>query len=204
MRGFIYACSIALIFETKIMPDTSTHEPGELAAAAPHSFTLTDGTVVTIRAIQPEDSDIEQEFVRSLSATSKRMRFFANLNELSPKMLDRFTHPLYPCNWALIATVRNEDGEEEIGVSRYASSADNRSAELAVVVADQWQGKGIATHLLRELIKIAKIAGIESLEGVVLKENYRMRKLVEKLGFTIQPRANDDPSTIHVVKNLTA
>ena len=83
-----------------------------------------DGKPVTIRTMQPSDRDIEQQFIRELSPLSRYYRFHTALRELSPYMLDRFTHVNYPDEMALIATVLDGDDEREIGVARYARSPD--------------------------------------------------------------------------------
>ncbi len=83
-------------------------------------------------------------------------------------MLEQFTHPRYPRNWALIATISDTGQEKEIGVARYAPTETDSCAEFAIVVADEWQGHGIATRLLRELIAVAESAWIKRFEGLVL------------------------------------
>jgi acetyltransferase len=167
----------------------------------PLTFKTVDGQEITIRAIQPGDADIEQAFVRSLSLRSKHLRFFAPVKELSAQMLDQFTHPHYPDNWALIATVQDGNHEKEIGVARYAPAKNSTSSEFAVVVADEWQGRGIGAHLMNELLVVAKTAGIRQLEGFVLKENQRMLVFVEKLGFITQQDPHDS-SVVRVTKSL--
>lgn len=162
--------------------------------------TLSDGTKITIRPIQPSDRQIEQAFVRSLSPISKHYRFFSGIAELSDNMLDKFTHMHYPSNVAVIATVMDNGAEEEIGVARYAST-DELTAEFAIVVADAWQGRGIATLLLQRLMALAKKAGVAELVGIVLRDNRGMLDLAHHLGFVLH-RDDDDPSIIRASKKL--
>ncbi len=68
-------------------------------------------------------------------------------------------------------------------------------------MADEWQGFGIATQLLRELITVAEHAGIERLEGLVLRENGAMLKFAKELGFTTECYP-DDATVVRVVRNL--
>ena len=161
------------------------------------SHSLEDGTDVRIRPIRPDDAAIEQEFVRSLSPQSKFRRFFTPLKELSPAALEYFTHTHYPDNVALIATIEEQGIEREIGVARYMPTTEPGKVEFAVVVADQWQGKGIATRLLRHLFDIASEAGIRSIEGLILRENRQMLKLARELGFSVRSTGKD-PGVIHV------
>ena len=156
-----------------------------------HEWITSDGSSLTIRAITPEDREIEQAFVRNLSANSKYLRFFSAIKELTPRMLDRFTQVDFPREMAFIATVTDSDTEREIGVARYAPGSGDKTAEFAVVVADEWQGRGIGGKLLLQLIDMAKETGFERLEGVVLKSNEHMLALCRHLGFAVSPYAGD-------------
>lgn len=162
---------------------------------------LHDGTRVTFRIMHPEDADIEQTFVRDLSARSKQLRFFSSVAELSPNMLDQFTHPHYPNTYALIATVCEAGRERQIAVVRYESTGVDGVVEFAVAVADEWQGFGIASQMLRGLTTVAAVAGIKRLEALVLRENHRMLKLARELGFTISSCEND-ATVVRVSKEL--
>ncbi len=178
----------------------------DLEGLRPARATLADGTLVTYRLIGPGDAEREQAFVRGLSDASRWMRFFSGLRELPPSMLQEFTNPSYPQTYAVIATVE-EDGEDgeprerQIGVARYAATSEPDAAEFAVVVADDWHGRGIATKLMRLLTTAAAMAGFATLEGLVLRENHGMLELCRKLGFA---HAGDsgDPSVVRVEKEL--
>ncbi len=167
----------------------------------PRTFTLESGEQITIRAIQPEDAQIEQAFVRSLSPAAKQKRFFFSVKELSQHMLYEFTHPQYPDNWALIATICDKGVEKEIGVARYAPCEDQPGHEFAVVVADEWQGRGVATHLMRELLAVAEPAGSKLIQGTVLRVNRGMLAFMEKLGFAVHPYPGD-AAVVQVMKTL--
>ena len=101
--------------------------------------------------MRPEDRKIEEQFVRRLTPASKYYRFHAALRELTEYMLDHFTNVNYPDEMALIATIREGDAEQEIGVARYVRTREPDTAEIAVVVSDEWQGKGIGGKLLKDL-----------------------------------------------------
>ncbi len=167
----------------------------------PIQWALDDGTNVTIRPIQPEDAEIEQSFVKSLSPLSKFFRFFMPLKQLSPAALEKFTHNKYPTDFALIATTISESSEVEIGVARFAPGSRDGWAEFAVVVADGWQGQGIATQLLLHLFTLAAGAGIKGIEGSILRENSRMLRLVRQQGFTIKSDPLD-PNVYFVHKDF--
>ena len=160
------------------------------------------GATVTIRTMQPADRDIEHRFVRELSEQSRYYRFHSALKELSPHMLERFTHVNYPDEMAIIATVPEGEGEMQIGVARYARKPGSQSAEIAVVVADAWQGKGVGTRLLVDLRQLAANAGITHVEASVLPQNRRMLGLARELGFALKALKPADHSTIELGKEL--
>ena len=147
---------------------------------------LADGTDLLIRPIRPEDSGIEQEFVRALSAESKYFRFMRALHELTPEMLMRFTQIDYDQEMALIAVVMDKDRELEVGVARYATLPDGKSCEYAIVVADAWRHRGIGFQLMSQLMDIARSRDLETMQSEVLAENNGMLALAASLGFTIK------------------
>ena len=152
---------------------------------------LPDGTDITIRPIRPEDAEIEKTFVRNLSEESKYFRFMQTLNELTPEMLVRFTQIDYDREMALIAVTYQEGKEVEIGVTRYAINPDGDSCEFALVVADQWQHRGIAQKLLTSLMDAARTRGLKIIQGEVLSNNFNMLKFMNKLGFSATVDDND-------------
>ncbi len=150
-----------------------------------------DGYQVVIRPIRPEDAAIEERFVRELSPESRYFRFMYALKELTPAMLSRFTQIDYDREMALIAVIEERDGEREIGVARYIVNPDGRSCEFAVVVADEWQGKGVASRLMTSLMRTAAARRLEVIRGEVLSENHNMLRLLRRLGFEIRQRPDD-------------
>lgn len=196
------------VIERPLVKAFLTHQPlrcapraATLAASARVEQSLQDEPEIMFRAIAPDDADIEQAFVRGLSDISKSLRFFSGLKQLSPKLLEQFTHPSFPGDYALIATTSATGDERQIGVARYLPTDTPGVAEFAVVVADDWQRRGIASRLMHGIICIAAVAGVKRLEGIILRNNSRMLKLAGKLGFTTLG-GSDDPGTVRVAKIL--
>ncbi|MCX7172965.1 MAG: GNAT family N-acetyltransferase [Proteobacteria bacterium] len=151
-----------------------------------------DGLTVTIRPIKPEDAQMEQEFVHGLSAESKYYRFMNTIRELSQAQLNRLTQIDYDREMAFVATVKQDDEEFEVGVVRYATNPDGESCEFAIVVADEWHGKGLARRLMEVLIETARNeAGLKFMYGEFLAENQRMIKFVTGLGFVLSIHPED-------------
>ncbi|CAK0762872.1 acetyltransferase [Gammaproteobacteria bacterium] len=152
---------------------------------------LPDGTDVTIRPISPEDAKIGYTFVHNLSVRSKYFRFMQSLEDLTPAMLARFTQIDYDREMALIATVQQNGQEIEIGVTRYTTNPDGKTCEMAIVVADDWQRRGIGHHLLERLMSRARDYGLEVMEGNVIANNDDMLRMVERHGFAITEVPDD-------------
>jgi acetyltransferase len=143
------------------------------------------GPAVTLRPVRPEDAEMEQAFVRSLSPESRYFRFMDTLRELTPSMLVRFTQIDYDREMAFVATVPEGAGEAEIGVCRYVANPDGESCEFAIVIADDWHRKGLGRRLMGQLIDVARARGLRSMIGHVLAENRGMLQLCQGLGFSI-------------------
>jgi len=152
---------------------------------------LNDGTDIVIRPIRPEDAEIEARFIRELSSEAKYFRFMNSLQELSQEMLVRFTQIDYHNEMALIAVTSTKAGEEQIGVARYTTNVDKLSCEFALVVSDQWQSRGIAHKLMRNLMDIARDRDLERMQGQVLARNSKMLDLMTSLSFTIENDPDD-------------
>lgn len=146
---------------------------------------LNDGTNITIRPIKPEDAELEQEFTKNLSPEAKHFRFGGFIKELSPEMLMRFTQIDYDREMAFIAIINENNKDKNIGVARYIINPNQESCEFALVVADEWQGKGVGTELMRKLSKHAKVQGLKVMRGDITANNLKMLQLVKELGFNI-------------------
>ncbi len=164
---------------------------------------LQGGTVATIRPIRPEDAAIEVAFVHGLSEQSRFLRFMFTVHDLMPAQLSRFTQIDYDREMALIAVIDTPAGEKQIGVARYITLADEETCEFAIVVGDDWQGKGLARRLFGMLIDIARSRRLKVMTGVTLRENTRMLDLARAKGFGIKTD-EDDASLIQMTLDLQA
>jgi acetyltransferase len=162
---------------------------------------LRDGTVLHVRPIRPEDAELERGFVTRLSEESRYYRFFYRLHELSPAMVARFTQIDYDRELALVAVVDVAGTVAFVGVARYVTNPGDEVAEFAVVVSDEWQGRGVARVLMERLLECAKRRGLKRIEGTVLRENHNMLKFTAALGFETRPDPEGSQQVI-VVKDL--
>jgi acetyltransferase len=159
------------------------------------------GTIATIRPIRPEDAAIESAFVHGLSEQSRFLRFMFAVHDLMPEQLSRFTQIDYDREMALVAVIDTPAGEKQIGVARYITLADEETCEFAIVVGDDWQGKGLARRLFGMLIDAARGRRLKVMTGVTLRENARMLDLARAKGFGLKTD-QDDPSLVQMTLDL--
>jgi nucleotide-binding universal stress UspA family protein/RimJ/RimL family protein N-acetyltransferase len=141
---------------------------------------LRDGTPVDVRPIEPEDRDALVAAFERLSPETRYRRFFGPVNELSPRALDHLTIVDHADHEALAAF--DEDGAI-VGVARYVRIAEGE-AEPAIVVADDWQGRGVGSRLLALLVRRAREEGVERFRAPVLARNRDAIALFKRLGDT--------------------
>jgi acetyltransferase len=179
----------SLIVRTKILEaassDSSAPSVVPLATLYPVRARLRDGTEVLIRPIGPDDTEREQAFVRGLSAESRFFRFMSTLRELNPEMLYRFTHPDPQREVALVALAGQGPELRQIGVARCVADSAGGRAEFAIVVADEYQNRGVGRRLLCELVRAARALGLRGLWGDILVTNHRMLNLMTAAGFEL-------------------
>lgn len=132
---------------------------------------------VRIRPIEPGDGPALRRFHDGLSERTVYLRFFAVHPHLTDAEVDHFTVVDHALREALVAL----DGEDIVAVGRFDRLEGDR-AEVAFVVADAWQGRGLGRRLLSELVARARTLGIRTLDAEVLASNARMMALFEHCG----------------------
>ena len=161
---------------------------------------LAGGGEYTVRPIHPDDADMLQEMMHHLSPESRYFRFVSSITELPPTMLARFTLIDYDREMALVAVFKerraNEDGsftesERIIGVSRYITNPDLTSCEFALVIADDFAGRGLGSRLMLSIMDVARAKGLSEIQGLVLTQNPSMLKLMRSLGFSVKAYEED-------------
>jgi len=162
---------------------------------------LRGGGEYTVRPIHPDDAQMLQDLVmHHLSPESRYFRFVSSLAELPPSMLARFTLIDYDREMALVAVFRERkagpegeivESERIVGVSRYITNPDPASCEFALVVADDFNGKGLGSRLMLSIMDVARAKGLAEIEGLVLANNPGMLRLMRGLGFAVKPFAED-------------
>ena len=143
------------------------------------------GAPLCLRPLRSDDREREVAFINSLSERSRYFRLFTPLKFLSRHLIDQLMDIDYRQRMAFVATTQQGGVEQFVGVARYAETDDAGTAELGVSVADAWQRCGVASLLLRQLIRYAHEQGIHRLSGAVLPDNPAMIALARRLAFTV-------------------
>jgi acetyltransferase len=154
-------------------------------------WTMRDGLEVMIRPIRPEDEPAMVEFHGALSAQTVHMRYFASIpleTRTRHDALIRGCFIDYDRAMALVAERQDTNGNKQIlGLGRLIGVHGSNEAEFAVAIADQFQGMGLGTELLRRLVQIGKDEGVSRIFGEILVDNASMRSVCRRLGFRFCP-----------------
>ena len=156
------------------------------------------GGPVLLRPIQPEDGTEHITFFSALSPEDVRFRMFAQMDELQPSQLARFTQIDYDREMAFIATRKMDGGCETLGVARVVADPDNIQAEFAIVVRSDVKAQGLGTALMEKLIRYCRSRGTREITGEALTQNAGILTLAERLGFDIRPFPNSETSALRL------
>ena len=143
---------------------------------------LPDGTQILIRPIRPDDKGMLEQGLHNLSETSVQRRFLTPKPSFSRSELRYLTEVDGRNHVALVAERPNAPVRALIGVARYVRLPDDpEAAEVAVVVADHWQGRGLGTLLVDELAPRARARGVRRFTATMASDNAPAHRLFEKL-----------------------
>ena len=195
-----------LALDARVVVHDSTVTPEQLPRPAIRPYPaqyvwewrLKDGTLVTIRPIRPEDEPLMVQFHTTLSERSVYLRYFCSLSlstRVEHERLVRICFASYDRGFALVADRKDpETGQHEVlGVGRF-SAVSRAEAEVAVLVSDQWQGRGLGTELLAGVTRVAREEKFKKLSGEILRDNLATQAIFKNVGFRLS--AMDDPSSV--------
>jgi acetate---CoA ligase (ADP-forming) len=158
---------------------------------------LTDGSKVHLRPIRPDDTDAWLFLFGRLSPRTIYLRFHHVIAEVTKAEAETYTNIDYENNFALVAILGEPPDQRIIAIGRFARLANPERAEVAFLVEDSHQGRGISTHLLEHLAIAAREKGIHVFEAEVLAENREMMEVFQDFGFIIDAKYAE--GTFHVV-----
>ena len=156
------------------------------------STLLDDGTQVAFRPIHPTDEPLMRDLLYALSQETLYYRFMSSSGRFVHREIQNFVYIDHRKDAAIVGTVPEAHGEDIVAVGRYYLDEKTNRAEVAFVIRDQWQNKGIGTSLFKHLVDIAKRNGIAGFTAEVLRKNRRMQAIFNHSGYTVQSKVEDD------------
>jgi RimJ/RimL family protein N-acetyltransferase len=153
---------------------------------------------IAIRAIRPDDRERLAQAFHALDRRSIFQRFFYHKRELSDEDLRQITECDGARVAALVATIGSGDQEAIVGLGQYARRG--AAAQIAFAIEEDFQGRGIATRLLRRLVRIAREQGISQFEADVLAENRPMLRVFRSSGLPVDESEAD--GVVHLTLSL--
>jgi len=173
-------------------------EKGEYPAHLETYRTTKRNVRIFLRPVKISDETIVKDFFYSLSDKSIYQRFLTVRRQLSHEELQkRFVVIDYTREMVILAVKRYLGQEVITGIAQYCISENNLSAEVSIVVRDDFQGKGIGFELLSYLVTVAKNQGLYTFTADILPDNTAVFHLIEKLGLEFDRKW--EGGLIHIV-----
>ncbi len=164
------------------------------------TMVLSDGTEVQVRPVKPTDEEPFKDLFYSLSDQSKYLRFFSRAQFMPHGNRQTFVNVNYNEQVAPAVVVDSADGERAPGLGQYIKVPNQPRAEVAFLVGDEWQHKGLGSKLMDYLIRIARQSDLKGFEADVLVENQSMLSVFEGLPFPVEMKI--DSGSYHIKFNF--
>ena len=168
-KNLIYRDQIFLAGSVHIYPDQ-----------AAFSTTLKDGTNLRVRAIKPSDEEQMRRLFYRFSDESVYYRFFSPVRTMPHPKMQEYVCVDYGSSMSLVGMVGEIGQGRLIAEARYVKHRDRPMADVAFIVDEEYQGRGIATILLKQLVSLARKDGLKGFTADVLSTNKPMLKVFEK------------------------
>ncbi len=154
------------------------------------TYVVNNGTEVTFRPIRPTDAPLVKDLLYQLSEQTLYYRFFTHMKRFPSKQIQDFVYIDNRHDVAIVGVLPEAFGEQIIAVGRYYLNEKTNRAEVAFVVMDDWQNRGIGSYLNRLLIRLAKGQGISGFTAEVLRDNKAMQAVFNKSGERVTSQLN--------------
>lgn len=182
------AKALKLIYQDQVfIPGTPGEYPEELETYR----TTKTGLLVLLRPVKISDEPLLKDFFYSLSTQSLCQRFMSMRQDIPHQILQRFAVINFTNEMVILAILPDQQKEEVIGIGQYAIDAEAHTAEVALVIQDEYQHQGLGTEILKYLTYLAQKQGLLGFTAEVLLENRQVLHLFEKMGFGVTRKMSD-------------
>lgn len=175
-----------LVYQDQILIPAAAY-PAELE----REMTLSDGARILFQPVRPTDEPLMKDLFYSLSERSLYERFFTIVRAMPHARLQKLANMDYEREMGLVGVVCEDGNDRIVAAGHYALDEATGLAEVALLVQDEYQGRGIGTLLLQELIRAAKARGVHGFTASVLAENLPMLHVFHKSGCPLQTALED-------------
>ena len=156
------------------------------------TFLTYDGTMINFRAIHPTDEPRIRDLFYGVSAETLYTRFMSRMKWISREQVQNFVYIDHRTEVAIVGTLSEAFGEDIICIGRYYLDPKTNRAEVAFIVEDAWQNRGVGSFLLKHLMTIAKRNGIAGFTAEVLRVNKSMQTVFNKSGCKVKCQLKED------------
>jgi acyl-CoA hydrolase/RimJ/RimL family protein N-acetyltransferase len=150
--------------------------------------TTSSGTTISLRPVKMSDEPLLKDFFYDLSDKSLYRRFFTLRHDMPHEKLQRYVIIDYTKEMMILASIMKDEKEVIVGMGQYIIEENSLKAEVAFIVKDEYQNRGIGTEIITYLTYLAKRRGLTGFTAEVLVENKPMIHVFEKSGFDIEKR----------------
>jgi RimJ/RimL family protein N-acetyltransferase len=165
--------------------------------------TLSNRRRLRVRPLRPLEHGLVRELDTHLSTRTRYLRFFSPMAKLPESVIRLLVSVDYHRRLALVAEYRAGDRFEPVGLGSF-SAIDNESAEVALLVRDEWQRQGVGTALAVRVLEAADDRGFRRFVGHMLPENVVMRRLLARVGCVVAAKTRRGVSEVTFVRRREA
>ncbi|HUT61263.1 MAG TPA: GNAT family N-acetyltransferase [Phycisphaerae bacterium] len=158
--------------------------------------TLKDGTQIFFRPVKPADEPALSKMLYSLSTSSVHTRYFTHSMTFPHRAVQQVTNIDYRNDVAIVGVVPGPAGEHIVAMAQYFLDPKTQAAEVAFLVQDEWQDKGMGTFLMDYLARIARKRGVRRLYAKVLPRNKPMLTIFQNSGYPVSVRFDGDAYSV--------
>lgn len=188
-NGKAYALDARIVLDKNCMAPTTAY-PHLVITPYPTRYimpwTFPEGRTLLLRPVKPEDAPLIEEMYTSVSEDAFHGRFFQGHKKTSPGMHIRQCSIDYDREMGIVAETKDNDKRRIVGFGMLTTEPSQKSGEYAILIHDDYQGKGLGYKLVDVLIGIAQDKGLKEIFGYVLAKNRKMHNVCKMLGFIVE------------------